>query len=341
MGPTEITIIVTYFAFTSLSTVGFGDYHPRSDFERLCCSLILLFGVAIFSIIMGNFSEILVSFNSFNSGFDDGDNLTKFFGTIIKFNKMENIDQGLKEHIEVFFDYKWEHDKNAAFQDEVDLQLFSQLPDEVQVQIYNKYLFERFLQSFAKVFTFPRLNCPHRYAFYTWTDQIYRAFMVQVLQNLECLREEKYVILYNELDEMNEVLFFETGTFEIGYEINRFSRYILRFKNNLAKANAIGAYGATFNLRTIFKYRTITECQGFFIRKLKWLEVIEDNDIISSQLCRQVKIDYLKNLFQPVMQEKNRDLKRWAKRADYQHILAINEHKKEAPAKVEGNSSHS
>jgi hypothetical protein len=90
--PTEITIIVTYFAFTSLSTVGFGDYHPRSDFERACCSIILLFGVAIFSIIMGNFSEILVSFNSFNASFDDGDNLTKFFGTIIKFNKMENIE---------------------------------------------------------------------------------------------------------------------------------------------------------------------------------------------------------------------------------------------------------
>ena len=78
----EITVIVTYFAFTSLSTVGFGDYHPRSDFERLCCSLILLFGVAIFSIIMGNFAQILVSFNTFNAGLDDGDNLTKFFGTI-------------------------------------------------------------------------------------------------------------------------------------------------------------------------------------------------------------------------------------------------------------------
>ena len=59
--------------------------------------------------------------------------------------------------------------------------------------------------------------------------------MVQVLQNLECLHEDRFVVLYNELDEVNEVLFFETGTFEIGYEINRFTRYILRFKNNVAK----------------------------------------------------------------------------------------------------------
>ena len=113
-----------------------------------------------------------------------------------------------------------------------------------------------------------------------------------MLQNLECLHEEKYVILYNELDEINEVLFFETGSFEIGYEINRFARYILRYKNNIAKANVIGDYGATFNKRSLFIYRTITECKGFFIRKLKWQEILEDNEIISSQLKKKVKIDY-------------------------------------------------
>ena len=48
-----------YYAFTSLSTVGFGDYHPRSDEERVLCAFILLFGVAIFSYIMGNFIEMI------------------------------------------------------------------------------------------------------------------------------------------------------------------------------------------------------------------------------------------------------------------------------------------
>ena len=53
------SIIVTYYSFTSLSTVGFGDYHPRSNSERIFCAFILLFGVAIFSYIMGIFIEIL------------------------------------------------------------------------------------------------------------------------------------------------------------------------------------------------------------------------------------------------------------------------------------------
>ena len=102
-------------------------------------------------------------------------------------------------------------------------------------------------------------------------------FMLGILRNLECRREDRFVVLYNELDEMNEILFFEIGMFEIGYEINRFTRYVLRFKNSAQRANIIGAYGATFNKRSTFKYRTITECKGFFIRKLKWQEIIEDN----------------------------------------------------------------
>ena len=83
----ESAIAVTYFAFTSLSTVGFGDLHPRSDYERLVTAFILLFGVAIFSYVMGNFIEILDKSQTIGRGFDNGDNLSKFFGLIKQFNK--------------------------------------------------------------------------------------------------------------------------------------------------------------------------------------------------------------------------------------------------------------
>ena len=68
-------LLATYYAFTSLSTVGFGDYEPRSDIERLVCAFILLFGVSIFSYIMGKFIEILSQIKELNSDLDDGDSL--------------------------------------------------------------------------------------------------------------------------------------------------------------------------------------------------------------------------------------------------------------------------
>ena len=48
-----------YFALTTLTTVGFGDYHPISDTERLIGSFMLLFGVATSSFLMGELLNII------------------------------------------------------------------------------------------------------------------------------------------------------------------------------------------------------------------------------------------------------------------------------------------
>ena len=82
MHPNAKAIICVYFAFTSLSTVGFGDYYPISNQERLFGAAMLLFGVAIFSYCMGKFVEIFNEIITFNASLDDGDNLHKFFGVI-------------------------------------------------------------------------------------------------------------------------------------------------------------------------------------------------------------------------------------------------------------------
>ena len=98
--PFQRLITVTYFAFTSLSTVGFGDYHPRSDKERLLCAFILLFGVAIFSLIMGAFTEILEEFQGFTKEIDYVDELARFFGLLRQYNNKHRIDLPLKRRIE-------------------------------------------------------------------------------------------------------------------------------------------------------------------------------------------------------------------------------------------------
>ena len=108
----ENGIIVTYYAFTTLSTVGFGDYNPRSNAERLFCAVILLVGVAIFSYIMGNFIEILISIQNLSADFDNGENLSKWFGLIKRFNSSRSISIDLKLKIEEYFDYRWINDKN-------------------------------------------------------------------------------------------------------------------------------------------------------------------------------------------------------------------------------------
>ena len=75
-------LLATYFAFTSLSTVGFGDFNPKSDVERATCAFILLFGVSIFSYVMGIFIDILTEIQLLQKNLDDSDNLVCFFHCI-------------------------------------------------------------------------------------------------------------------------------------------------------------------------------------------------------------------------------------------------------------------
>jgi hypothetical protein len=42
---------LTYFCTTTLTTIGLGDFHPVSNFERIAATILMVGGVACFSII--------------------------------------------------------------------------------------------------------------------------------------------------------------------------------------------------------------------------------------------------------------------------------------------------
>ena len=104
--------------------------------------------------------------------------------------------------------------------------------------------------------------------------------MLHLLGSLEPRRELKDHILFEEQDEVNEVIFFNNGTYEIGFEINKFKEYVIRYKD----CNLIGAYGCTFNKRSHFVYKTFTDCEGFFIRRENWKDLLNEHDEFSSNL---------------------------------------------------------
>lgn len=71
----RITIILTYFSFTTLATIGLGDYHPKSDYERIMCAIMMMTGVIVFSMIMNIFVQIIEQIQNLNNEIDDGDAL--------------------------------------------------------------------------------------------------------------------------------------------------------------------------------------------------------------------------------------------------------------------------
>ena len=87
--------------------------------------------------------------------------------------------------------------------------------------LYQEFMFKEFLQIYRRTFSFPNKYNSNQPAFYTWNHSEYRNFMIDMLRLLQPRQEGGNVVIYKELDEINEVIFINSGTFEIGFEINR------------------------------------------------------------------------------------------------------------------------
>ena len=121
-------IAVVYFAFSTLATVGYGDFHPVSNAELIVGSFIILFGVAVFSFIMGSFIDMLMEFRVVTSENVDNANLTKWFGLLARFNKGRPLSKDMTFKIEEYFDYYWSKDRNYAVKSLAGQRFLSELP---------------------------------------------------------------------------------------------------------------------------------------------------------------------------------------------------------------------
>lgn len=316
---TEILIKMLYFMFTSLSTVGFGDFCPRGNIERLMGAMLILFGVSIFSYIMNKFIEMSEQLIEINKDLDDEDNLSKFFGTLQNFNQNKSIKNELKEQIESHFRYKWRQDKVQAFVDEADLALFSELPEHIQHKLFRDFLFSKFIKTHRKYFTIEKSFSPIKYNFYNWNDQLYSSFMMKIMKSLEPRKEEREVILFNELDDFTEVLFFHKGKVKVGFHINH-KQYFVLMKQ---KGFCIADHGCTFNHKSNFIYKTHTLCEGFFIRKASWHEIMEEENDITMQLKQYIIRSYLMKTQIKVQCMKKRIIKLIGNRSHFQQMMHL------------------
>jgi hypothetical protein len=80
------------------------------------------------------------------------------------------------------------------------------------------------------MFDIPNKINPRLYSFYSFNDQIYQDFMMSIMRNLEPIQVPPRTIIFNELDETQEIYFFMKGTNEIGFSINLENKFVLKYK---------------------------------------------------------------------------------------------------------------
>jgi hypothetical protein len=72
---------------------------------------------------MGTLIDIINSLKEINKTFNDGDNLSKFFGLMKSYNLGEPLKDEVRHQIEDFFEYKWTYDRNQAIHTDDDFAL--------------------------------------------------------------------------------------------------------------------------------------------------------------------------------------------------------------------------
>lgn len=288
---------------------------------------------------------------------EEEDKLGQFFGIIGWFNESKPFKRELKDQIVEFIGMRNKYNKNCFLNKPQYQHFMSQLPESCQINIYAKFLFKDFLFKFRFFFNirnsyqdFPlnkrsKQNQPNvfkvkalkykkiqfsngkiglmgksfPYPFYTFDDQSYSRFMVEMLNSLEFRYYHKDIIFINELDECLEMLFVEKGLYQVGYQINN----NLNFVKTLGVFSIIGGYQICHRQRFEFIYRSKTQIQGQAIRCKPLLNLLQKWPQFKHQIYQKLRTQYSQSVFQPLSKQKNIDQKDYTFRRDYQHVICL------------------
>ena len=110
----DLIITFWYFSFTTITTVGLGDYYPVSNFDRLFFSFYILAAVLVFSVVMSELDEVLRTQLSLSQDITDDEGLQQFMNLLRRFNYDNEINPAFRKEMFDYFRFKWSTDRNQA-----------------------------------------------------------------------------------------------------------------------------------------------------------------------------------------------------------------------------------
>lgn len=278
---------IWYYALTTLSTIGYGDFSPQSVPERLIGSVVLMVGVGVNSFIMGQLIETLMSYKTLNETGAPKD-LSKWIALLSRFNNGNPLNKQLITKIEDFFDYKWGNDRLGAVRDERDVRFLDELPDGVQEQIFIEYLFRDFLKRYELYFNPKQIGS----LMGEFANPDLREFLVGFVQHLEPrIYDVNSDLIQEQHEEIFEVLFLMSGAVGVGYRLFSEIFYGTQlFMKNKRVFSVINDYQCLENKCSEFLYKAIDNVEALAIRKPNYNDVME-----SSSELKRMKPAILRN----------------------------------------------
>lgn len=257
---TERFIKTWYYIFTTLATVGFGDFYAVNKYEQCFAILLLLAGPTWFAFVMGNAISFINSLNDLTGIKQNKTNLQKWLGIFEYLYKELTLD--LKQQIMTHYVNLWKNDRlgtlyncsqeNDFSVDKCNDPIYSNLPQNLRNELID-YLFSDIIYKF-------------NYFFKCFDEAKY-----ELCRFLEPRVYKKKSILVSFGGTIEEFLFVNSGTIEVSvirddYEINLF-----KFTNQCI----LGDYYIIKKIKSPVEYTAFSTVKGFGMPVYAFKEIVK------------------------------------------------------------------
>ena len=252
----HVALRSSYFMLTTMATIGYGDFLPKNIYEMAFMSCVMLFGVALFAVIMGNFNSAIAYYTDASASADPSGSLISWLDSIEK--TKGKIPIQLRKRVIEFYDYYFSKDRlKSLSKNHWD---FDSVDDLVSIS-------QEYVNDLSEKNYYDILDC--LFSDFLYTFQSYLAqekFRYEIIPYLQPRKFEADQYILNDPEDFDEVTFVYSGNFTLGFKSdeNGYSRYfpLLFFE---AARTVIGDFSAVTGQPSKFYAHTETVLHTYVI----------------------------------------------------------------------------
>ena len=255
----DVYIAALYFTITTLITVGYGDFFPKTITERVFVIVFLIFGCLIYSFILTIVSALMKNQNLKKQVYEEKQ------ATLKELSGKYSIPKDLFRELEctLHHNYKnWKKDKE---------ELINVLPSSLKISIQLK-IYEEFIQKIKFFEKISNIN-----------------FILHLASKLKSFANERNKFLIQVGENIEEMYFITKGKIQISFVYNK-------MEVKLANINGGMSYGDimmyTYS-RSPFNITTLSACYYFTLKKSDFTELkFQYEDFINTFLKESYKVHF-------------------------------------------------
>lgn len=272
----------------------------------------MLLGVAFFSFIMGNFIEIITSYDQKMGIIDKGTDLHNWMTLLTRYTNNKPLPKSLINSIDNHFTYFWANDRLSSVSK--DDKYMSALPISIKRTIMINYLFQDVFYKFRQFF--------HTF------EQRENEFLYDISFGFMPRKFEENEVVYDEEDEVPEVYFIMEGNIGVGFRIPGKDTNNIKLIKYFKDDSFICDYYVCHNKRSEFVYQSVRETKVFAIQRKFLKEVFKVHTEIAAKIKAESIVRYSKFIREPIHFQRRKEIEDINKKSAYR-IIKI-EDKKEA-----------